>query len=143
MVGVAAYRGNTFSAHPSGCAFYLTRKTNMKDKLFADFFEIDPQNIHFALDKDPPFTDSKRTLEDDDPPISPSLQGRNCLGSGRHNGYECLCNECNHFLFCYPQYDFRRPKRKPGKSQRRLRGKLFSRQRSIPLSPIQEKGKNH
>ncbi len=27
-----------------------------------------------------------------------------CLGNGKQ-GYECCCDECDYFLFCFPEYD--------------------------------------
>ena len=27
-----------------------------------------------------------------------------CLGNGEQ-GYECCCDGCNYFLFCYPEFD--------------------------------------
>ena len=40
-------------------------------------------------------------------PLTPSRQGRKCLGNGEHEEYECCCDECNYFLRCYPQYNRR------------------------------------
>ncbi len=97
----------------------------MKDKLFADFSKIDTKNISFALDEDPPFTDSIDTFEEDAPPLTPSMQGRHCLGNGRHPEYNCLCDECDYFLFCFPQFDFRRQKPKAKKKCYKLKGCLF------------------
>ena len=38
-------------------------------------------------------------------PLTPSRQGRKCLGNGEHSEYECCCDECNYYLYCFPQYD--------------------------------------
>ena len=27
-----------------------------------------------------------------------------CLGNGDH-GFECCCDECDYYLFCFPDYD--------------------------------------
>lgn len=40
-------------------------------------------------------------------PLTPSRQGRKCLGNGEHPEYECCCDNCNYFLYCFPQYDWR------------------------------------
>ena len=40
-------------------------------------------------------------------PLRPSWQGRRCKGNGFHPEYECCCDECDYFLGCYPQYDWR------------------------------------
>lgn len=37
--------------------------------------------------------------------ITPSWQGKDCLGNGEHPGYECCCDECAFFLVCFPEYD--------------------------------------
>ena len=38
-------------------------------------------------------------------PLTPSLQGKHCLGNGEHPQYECCCEECDYFLKCFPQYN--------------------------------------
>ena len=35
--------------------------------------------------------------------LTPSHQGRECLGNGSWPGYECCCDECNWFLECFPE----------------------------------------
>ncbi len=40
-------------------------------------------------------------------PLTPSRQGRRCLGNGEHPEYECCCDECDYYLKCFPQYDLR------------------------------------
>ena len=40
-------------------------------------------------------------------PLTPSRQGRKCLGNGEHPEYECCCDECDYYLYCFPQYDWR------------------------------------
>ena len=37
--------------------------------------------------------------------LSPSLGGKECLGNGDWPGYECCCDECPHYLTCFPEYD--------------------------------------
>lgn len=34
----------------------------------------------------------------------PSLQGEECPSNGKRPGIECRCDECDHFLFCFPEY---------------------------------------
>ena len=29
-----------------------------------------------------------------------------CLGNGEQ-GYECCCDECDYFLFCFPEHDIK------------------------------------
>ena len=36
--------------------------------------------------------------------LTPSRQGRKCLGNGKHIGYECCCDECEYYLYCFSQY---------------------------------------
>ena len=35
-----------------------------------------------------------------------------CLGNGEL-GFECCCDECDYFLFCYPEFDPRKKERPP------------------------------
>ena len=39
--------------------------------------------------------------------ITPSRQGRKCLGNGMNPEYECCCDECSYYLYCFPQFDWR------------------------------------
>lgn len=39
--------------------------------------------------------------------ITPSYHGKDCLGNGEHPGYECCCDNCEHFLNCYPEENVR------------------------------------
>ena len=43
-------------------------------------------------------------------PLTPSFQGKKCLGNGEHKEYECCCEECDYYLGCFPQFN---PKIKP------------------------------
>lgn len=27
-----------------------------------------------------------------------------CLGNGQHDGIECQCDNCDHFLLCFPEW---------------------------------------
>lgn len=36
--------------------------------------------------------------------LTPSYHGEHCLGSGEYAGHECCCDECDHFLNCFPDY---------------------------------------
>lgn len=38
-------------------------------------------------------------------PLTPSWHGIECLGNGDWPGYECCCDECPHYLTCFPEYD--------------------------------------
>ena len=40
-------------------------------------------------------------------PLTPSRQGKKCLGNGEHPEFECCCDECDYYLKCFPQYDWR------------------------------------
>ena len=37
-------------------------------------------------------------------PLTPSYHGRDCLGNGEHQEYECLCDECDFYLVCFPDW---------------------------------------
>ena len=56
-------------------------------------------------------------------PLTPSRQGRKCLGNGEHPGYECCCDECSVYLYCFPQYDCRLKRNKLKKILYKLIGK--------------------
>ena len=30
---------------------------------------------------------------------------RNCQGNGQHPDYECCCDECDHYIDCFPEWD--------------------------------------
>ena len=36
--------------------------------------------------------------------LTPSYHGEKCRHSGQHEEYECCCDECDHFLTCFPEY---------------------------------------
>lgn len=36
--------------------------------------------------------------------LTPSYHGKECLGNGSWVGYECCCDECDHFMTCFPEY---------------------------------------
>jgi plasmid stability protein len=36
--------------------------------------------------------------------LTPSPQGRECLGNGSWPGYECCCDECDYYLVCFPDW---------------------------------------
>ena len=38
--------------------------------------------------------------------LTPSRQGHKCLYNGEHSEYECCCDECDFYLYCFPQYDW-------------------------------------
>ena len=38
-------------------------------------------------------------------PLTPSRQGELCLGNGENPEYECCCDECDYFFYCFPQFD--------------------------------------
>lgn len=35
--------------------------------------------------------------------LTPSPGGKECLGNGSWVGYECCCDECDHYLECFPE----------------------------------------
>ena len=45
-------------------------------------------------------------------PLIPSPQGEQCPRNGEHPEYECCCDECDYFLYCFPQYDVESPENK-------------------------------
>lgn len=34
--------------------------------------------------------------------LIPSPNGERCIGNGRHKGVECMCDECEHYIECFP-----------------------------------------
>jgi len=36
--------------------------------------------------------------------LTPSYHGKDCLANGEHAGYECACDECDHYLECFPDW---------------------------------------
>ena len=54
----------------------------------------------------------KKIIDISGTPLMPSRQGRKCLGNGEHSGYECCCDECDYYLSCFPQFDWRLKKNK-------------------------------
>ena len=40
-------------------------------------------------------------------PLRPSRHGKKCLGNGEHSEYECCCDECDFYLKCFPEWDWR------------------------------------
>ena len=39
-----------------------------------------------------------------DPELIPSHHGEECQGNGRHPGIPCCCDNCDHFLTCFPDW---------------------------------------
>lgn len=37
--------------------------------------------------------------------LSPSWHGKECMGNGDWLGYECCCDECDHYQACFPDWD--------------------------------------
>lgn len=40
-----------------------------------------------------------------DPELTPSWHGQDCQGNGEHPGIECCCDECAHYLECFPDWE--------------------------------------
>lgn len=40
--------------------------------------------------------------------LVPSQHGKDCPGNGEHPGIECQCDNCDHFLFCFPDWEERK-----------------------------------
>lgn len=36
--------------------------------------------------------------------LTPSYHGKECLGNGEFVGYECCCDECDHYILCFPDW---------------------------------------
>ena len=36
--------------------------------------------------------------------LTSGFHGKDCLGNGEHIKYECCCDECDHYLECFPEY---------------------------------------
>jgi len=56
--------------------------------------------------------EDKQTIDVTGTPLTPSKQGRKCLGNGEHPGYACCCDACDYYLCCFPQHDWRLKKTK-------------------------------
>lgn len=37
--------------------------------------------------------------------LTPSPNGEKCIGNGQNKDVECMCDECDYFLECYPEWD--------------------------------------
>lgn len=37
--------------------------------------------------------------------LCPSFHGDECPGNGEHPGLECCCDECDYYLFCFPDWN--------------------------------------
>jgi len=46
----------------------------------------------------------KQIIDISGTPLTPSIKGRKCLGNGEHPEYECCCEECNYYLYCFPEF---------------------------------------
>ena len=33
--------------------------------------------------------------------LTPSHNGKKCLGNGEHDGIECCCDECEYLCYCF------------------------------------------
>lgn len=42
--------------------------------------------------------------EENDIELTPSYQGKDCIGNGTSEGIECQCDECNFFLECFEEF---------------------------------------
>lgn len=38
--------------------------------------------------------------------LMPGFHGEECPGNGQHPGQECCCDECDHYLECFPEWSF-------------------------------------
>lgn len=47
----------------------------------------------------------KKIIDVTGTPLTPSRQGKRCLGNGEHLDYDCCCDECDYYLYCFPQLD--------------------------------------
>ena len=36
--------------------------------------------------------------------LRPSYHGQDCPGNGEHPGIECCCDNCDHYLSCFPDW---------------------------------------
>lgn len=41
-------------------------------------------------------------MSEQDIKLTPSPNGEDCLGNGKHEGIEIQCDECDYFLECFP-----------------------------------------
>lgn len=51
-------------------------------------------------------TKKEATMKNNDSiEATPSPNGEKCIGNGLNKDVECMCDECDHFLECYPEWD--------------------------------------
>lgn len=76
------------------------------DEILAELDEIDPLPPHRPVEELlAEFKARHEPLPNGDPELTPSYHGEKCLGNGEHEGIECCCDECDHYLICFPEYD--------------------------------------
>ena len=56
------------------------------------------EELHKTLEEQNLFDPSSGIL------LTPSYHGENCMGNGKHKGYECCCDECDYYLACFPDW---------------------------------------
>ena len=49
------------------------------------------------------FMSDKKVMDVNDVELTPGNPSA-CLGNGKHE-FECLCDECDYYLFCFPDTD--------------------------------------
>lgn len=54
--------------------------------------------------------EEKQIIDVTGTPLTPSKNGEKCLGNGKHSDYEYCCDECDYFLFCFPEFDIKKEK---------------------------------
>ena len=65
-------------------------------EIVAEYLDVPIDELKAALDE----IDASA-----DPPLTPSWHGEECLANGEHPGIECCCDECEHYLECYPDWE--------------------------------------
>ena len=46
----------------------------------------------------------KKIIDVTGTPLTPSRQGKRCLGNGENPEYECCCDECDFYLLCFTDW---------------------------------------
>ena len=102
------------SNHCPECGKELKAKTFLSDSLVgvlserAATYKVSRNEDGKIVIEDPDVLDLYELdgVEVDPGTGTPLIPGKRdeCFGNGEHEGFECCCDECDHFLECYPEH---------------------------------------
>lgn len=78
-------------------------KITGKEKLKAAMIDAAILRAEETIAGEPGDETSERDVDPSGTPLSPG-NPKICLGSGAFPGFECCCDECDHFLLCFPKF---------------------------------------